>query len=244
MFEAANTQTPGIDSVLVAALASIDDHESCQALEDICARYYYPLYCWIRRQGLDHHDTQDALHDFFAKLLRTHALARAEESKGGVRALLLISLRRYLISWRRSRRFCRHEVGLDEASALAIPDARGWMDGFWQAETPARTLERKCARATLGNALRRLHADYVDRGKEALFEALRPVLLRGGTLRGGDTARLAQGLGMTAGTLRVALCRLLQDFRQILEQEMRATASGPGEAKEDLARLRGLFVGQ
>ena len=244
MFQLNHSPFPSIEPALAAGLRSPDEDESRRAMEDVCAQYYYPLYCFIRRQGLDHHDTQDALHDFFAKLLRTNALARADEEKGGVRALLLISLRRYLISWHRSRRFSLREVELEEAAALAMPDSRSWTDGFWQAETPARTLERKCARTTLGNALRQLHAEYTRRGKEVLFAALRPVLLSSGSLRGSDTRTLARELGMTSGALRVAFCRLLQDFRQILEHELRITAAGPGEAQEDLARMRGLFVGQ
>ena len=63
-------QFPQTSWTLVRKLHDPDEQLSEQALEEICKQYQYPLYCYIRRRGLAHHDAQDALQDFFRKLIR------------------------------------------------------------------------------------------------------------------------------------------------------------------------------
>src|SRR5262245_18339200 len=65
--------TPGFPAThwsLIARVKSPDEGEASKALEELCAQYHYPLYCYLRRRGCDHHDSQDVLQDFFALLLR------------------------------------------------------------------------------------------------------------------------------------------------------------------------------
>ncbi len=73
---------------LIARLKDEDRLVSHEALEELCTQYHYPLYCFIRCRGLSHHDAQDVLHDFLAKLLRLDALKRADLEKGRLRTFL------------------------------------------------------------------------------------------------------------------------------------------------------------
>ena len=61
---------PATQWTLIHRLRSSDAKVARRALDDLCAQYYYPLYCYIRRRGFDQHDAEDALQDFFSKLLR------------------------------------------------------------------------------------------------------------------------------------------------------------------------------
>ena len=89
--------------------------------------------------------------------------------------------------------------------------------------------------------LQKLGETYASRGRAAVFAALRPVLLSGGSLRGEDPAGLAGSLGLSAGALRVALSRLLHEFRETLESEVLATVASPAEAREEIAYLQRVF---
>ena len=68
---------PTTQWTLVARLNSGDAEHARAALDELCRAYHYPLYCQIRRRGLDHHDAEDALHDFLAAQSAPDHLRRA-----------------------------------------------------------------------------------------------------------------------------------------------------------------------
>ena len=43
--------------------------EKCEALENLCGRYWYPVYAFLRRPGRSPHLAQDLTQGFFANLL-------------------------------------------------------------------------------------------------------------------------------------------------------------------------------
>jgi RNA polymerase sigma-70 factor (ECF subfamily) len=222
---------------LIARLKSADASEVRLALDEICRQYYYPLYCFVRRRGLEHHDAQDALHDFLAKLLRTGTLADADEARGRLRALLATALSRFLINWRRDNAHRDRELSVDADAA----EERYRHERFTEHDTPERLFERKWGHELIQRILRRLGADYAGREKSPLFQALQPVLLAGGSLRGHDAPRLAESLGMTEGALRVALNRLLKDFRALLEAEVLQTVEREEDVDAEIEYLLRVF---
>lgn len=104
---------------LVSRLRSRDEAVVRRALEDLCTQYHYPLYCFIRRRGLGHHDAQDALHDFLMKLLRNESLKDTHASNGRLRGFLAISLQRFIATWFRDHAGERLEVSLEAEQELA-----------------------------------------------------------------------------------------------------------------------------
>jgi RNA polymerase sigma-70 factor (ECF subfamily) len=226
---------------LIARLKSDDEATTRRALDELCAQYHYPLYCYIRRRGLEHHDAQDALHDFLAKLLRHESFHDVDAEKGRLRAFLAAALGRFLLNWKRDRRHRANEVSLDSEAGIPQSEGRYLKERFSDQDTPDRVFERKWASELMRHVLRRLETDYAERGKAALFKVLKPALLRGGSLRGEDAGTLAAGLEMKEGTLRVAYSRLLRDYGGILEAEVRQTVADPGQVTEELRYLRSLF---
>jgi RNA polymerase sigma-70 factor (ECF subfamily) len=235
---------PATPWTLVARLKSADAAIAQRALNDLCKQYHYPLYCYIRRRGLAHHDAQDALHDFLAKLLRTHAFEGVEAEKGHLRAFLSTALHRFLINWHEGIARRGAELSTDSDHFIEIDEQRFQRENFTERDTPDRIFERKWAQELLRHVFEQLKAQYAARGKSALLEALKPVILRGGSLRGEDPAALAASLEMNEPALRKALSRLLRDYRELLENEVRQTVDRHEEVEEELAYLRGLFGGR
>ena len=87
-------------SVVLATRDSEPDRAR-QALERICATYWYPIYVCIRRSGKTHDQAEDLTQGFFQRLLSHQAFQRLEPNKGRVRSYLWVALDRYL---------CREEV--------------------------------------------------------------------------------------------------------------------------------------
>ena len=169
---------------LIARLKGGDAEDVRIALDDLCTQYHYPLYCYIRRCGLDHHDAEDALHDYFAKLLRLGVFAGAEPEQGRLRAFLGTGLRRFLANWQRDRPHRQREVSSDAVTVTADNERRYRMERFIETETPERIFERKWGHELLARVLVRLGESYSKRDRTAVFKALQPALAAGGTLRG------------------------------------------------------------
>ena len=234
-------QFPHTRWTLIARLKNPDAAIARRALEDLCTQYYYPLYCYIRRRGFDHHDAQDALHDFLAKLLRLAVFEGADSARGRLRAFLVTALQRFLVNWHRDHAHRQREVSLDLALPGEDPERRYGGERFTDAETPERMFDRKWGRELLDSVLRRLDQAYSARGRKLFFDTLRPVLLAGGSLRAGDSVQIAGTLGMSEGALRVALSRLLGEYRALLEDEVLHTVESRDEVEGEIAHLLGVF---
>ncbi len=214
---------------LIARLKSGDAAEARRALDDLIAQYHFPLYCAIRRRGLVHHDAEDALHDFLAKLLRLEALVQADEAKGRLRAFLGTALVRFLANWHRDHAAQRREESLDAPLHGDEDERRYRAERFPDHETPERAFDRQWARELLTRVLRQLEAQYAGRGKSAVFTTLAPVLQHGGSLREADAPALAAQLGIGPSVLRTRLHRFLKDYRALLEAEVLQTVTSREE---------------
>lgn len=233
---------PTTQWTIISRLRSKDDATVQQALEDICAQYHYPLYCFIRHSGFDHHDAEDALQDFMAKLLRLNTFAQAHAGKGRLRTLLITSLRRFLINWCRDRPHRQRECGIEIAPETKGGDEDRYLSEVMvEGETPERFFERKWGHELLETVLRLLAEDYDRRGSADVFAALRPVLMAGGSLRGEDAPRLSATLGLSENALRLRLSRLLKEFREKLESEVFLTVGSREEVGEEISYLMNLF---
>ena len=232
---------PDTQWTLISRLRSQDAAISGRALDELCTQYHYPLYCYIRRRGLPHHDAQDVLHDFLAKLIRLESFQTAREDKGRLRGFLSTALSRFLSTWHTSHNKRAREVSLDEELDLSAAEKRFQRERLSDDETPERLFERKWAHELIRHVLRRMKREHIARGKEALFEALKPVLLEGGSLRGHDHEAIAATLDMTPGSLRVALSRLLDSFRDLLREEVAQTVEDLAEVEDEIVYLMTVF---
>lgn len=226
---------------LIGRLKSADEATALRALDEICAQYHFPLYCVIRHRGLAHHDAEDALHDFLAKLLRAEAFAGADAKRGRLRAYLSTALGRFLSNWHRDRAARTRDVSLEELTQTGKDEARYHAAQFPDHETPGRLFDRQWACELLARVLSRLAADYKGRGKEAIFSTLAPVLQGGGSLRGEEPARLAATLGLNEAALRKANHRFMQDYRSLLEEEVFQTVETREEVGAEIDHLLAVF---
>ena len=231
---------PTTEWTLVGRLRHEDTTVCRLALNELCAQYHYPLYCFIRWRAVSHHDAEDVLHDFMAKLLRLNAFQNLEEDKGRLRTFLARSLDRFLISHhhRESRREAR-EVPVDDLHLVLEP---GLEQRFKTEASPAELgpdvmFDRRWCAELLTRVLRLLEAEFEDKGKSAVFRVLRPVLLTGGSLRGHDAAAMAASLEMSQEALRTTLLRMLREYRALLREEVRQTVGSHEDVDAEIQHL-------
>ncbi len=225
---------------LVARLQDPATPEAARALEAICAAYWYPLYVYARRFGLDEPDSKDAVQELFHRMIKGDRFALAKETKGRLRSYLL-SVLKNVIAALRQRQQTLKRGGEGEPISLDITDAEGRYlhDPMSTAATPEQAYERKWAMTLLHAAKADLCAAYTAEGKAALFDLLAPALDEGERWSGYAAASAA--LQMNEGAIRTALHRLRKRFRDSLFRQVRETVECDEDVKAEAAHLMQLF---
>jgi RNA polymerase sigma-70 factor (ECF subfamily) len=201
------------------------------ALETLCRTYWYPLYAYVRRLGQSPHDAEDSVQGFFAVCLEKNYLAAAEEAKGRFRSFLLLALKRFLAKERdksraRKRGGGQKPIALDSLTA----EERYALEPAEQLSAD-KLFERRWALTLLEQVLSRLRDEQAAAGQSEAFEQLKEFLLAGG--RGTPYAELAPRLGTSEGAVKVAVHRLRQRYRELLQEEIANTVASPEEAEEE-----------
>jgi RNA polymerase sigma factor (sigma-70 family) len=222
-------------SVVLAAAGKRDVALAEQSLEKLCRTYWLPLYTYIRRQGESAHDAQDLTQEFFARLLEKDFLGSVDQSKGRFRSFLLASLKHFL-SNQRDRARAQKRGGGQTPLPLDFSDAESSI-GFQLADnqTPEKAFEKRWALTLLERALTRLRREYLDRGKEDLFEKLKTTLTEGrGSLA---YAELAGRLGMNEASVKMSVHRLRRRYRDVLRAEIAETVAQESEVEDELREV-------
>jgi RNA polymerase sigma-70 factor (ECF subfamily) len=114
-------------SVILSARTDNEDQRRA-VISDLTARYWRPVYCYIKRKGYREAKAKDLTQGFFCEIvLGRELIQHADRAKGRFRTLLLTALERYLVSVRRKegRRKRQPRMGIrpikmDELSKLTI----------------------------------------------------------------------------------------------------------------------------
>jgi RNA polymerase sigma-70 factor (ECF subfamily) len=206
--------------------------EARDALATLCRAYWYPIYALIRRKGHDPDDAQDLTQDYFARLLETGVIAAADRRKGRFRAYLRTDCQHFLIQYRRRRARDGGNVPL----SIDTRDA----EGRYQIEpadgmTPEGLFDRAWAMTLLDRVLGLLAGEYAAKGRPEIFDRLKIILTQG---KGADpAAKLAAQLGTTDGAVHVAVHRLKERYRALLQEQIAATLDDPSEVDDEIRSL-------
>ncbi len=209
--------------------------EAKAALAELCSRYWYPLYAYVRRRGYQAAEAQDLTQGFFARLLEKNTLAHAAPERGRFRSFLLASLGNFLANeWDRqtadkrggARRTMSLDLAAGESRLLAEPAV---------VETPERLFDRQWACTLLDAVARRLHDEFAAAGKERQFELLQPALAASG--RGANYTEIGQQLGLSEEAARQAASRMRRRYRELLRAEVAATVADPEQIDDEIRSL-------
>ncbi len=220
--------------------ASRNDDASRDALGELLAIYWYPLYAWARRRGLSPEDASDAVQGFVEKMCARQLLSQADEERGKLRSWLLKSFLNYLGSeGTRAGRLKRgggaEHLHIDWSGAESLYLAEPVLSS-----SPEALYARTWALSLMDEALERVAAHYAGTGRSALFEALLPALES--PLREQTYAEVATQLAMTPAALRQASVRLRARYRREL-LELAAIRLGVTSEAQLEDELRGLLSG-
>jgi RNA polymerase sigma-70 factor (ECF subfamily) len=220
---------------LIAAAQDADSSQAQAALAELCDAYWYPLYAYIRRQGVPAEEAQDLTQEFFARLLEKHWLDGVDRTKGTFRSFLLTACQHFLANERDRARAQKRggdrktvSIDLGNAEARYVREPAHHL-------TAEKLYSRRWALTLLEQVLARLRDTFVQAGKEALFDRLRIFLQ--GERQGTSYGHLADELGMTEGAVKVAVHRLRRQYRDLLRAEIARTLDDPTRIDEEIRDL-------
>jgi len=224
----------------VVTAADVTSPQAAAALAQLCRTYWYPLYAFIRRQGVEADEARDLTQGFFARLLEQNFIASASEEKGRFRSFLLVALKRFLINERERSQAQKRGGGQEIVSLDEEAEGRYRLepaDGL----TADRIYERRWAVALLDEVMQGLRREYAVEEKEEWFKVLKPFLYDERSAM--SQAEIGQRFGVSESAVKSAVHRLRGRYRERLRQEVANTVANPSEIDDELRHLLTVLSG-
>jgi DNA-directed RNA polymerase specialized sigma24 family protein len=235
LFPAAGSDFRTTHWSLVIDAGQRGDKSAEAALAELCQRYWYPLYAYVRRRVGNVSEAQDLTQEFFARLLEKNVLAAASQERGRFRSFLLAAMKNFLANeWEKAKATKRGggrrvlPLVFDTAeSRLSLEPAHDL--------TPERLYERQWALTLLELVVDRLEREFAAAGKQPQFTALKPAIA--GSQVALDYAAAAGQLSMTEDAVRQAAHRLRRRYRELLREELAQTVADPANVDDEIGSL-------
>lgn len=225
---------------VVLAAAQPGSTNADAALATLCQAYWYPLYIFVLGCSRSTEEAKDLTQAFFARLLAKPFLEGVDPKAGRFRNFLLTSAKHFLADDRARREALKRGGAYEIVSLDDSLWANECLEKLVDHATPEKGYERQWAMTLLDRAMAHLRDEYAASGREQLFEALKGFLSE---KKPTPHTAIAEGLGITASTVGVAIYRLRQRFRELLRQEVAQTVNGDDEVKAELSYLLSALAG-
>jgi DNA-directed RNA polymerase specialized sigma24 family protein len=227
---------------LVLSTKSTDTSLAQRAVAELCRTYWYPLYSFVRRQGLNPQDAEDRTQEFFQSLIARNSLTSVEAERGKLRSFLLSGIKKSMVSNHRREAAAKRGGGavvfsIDQAQAESRFGKEPSHD-----QSPDLIFEQNWAQAILDAASERLDRWYASADRLKLFEVIRPFL--DGRDAPGAYHAAAAALNINESTLRASIFQMRKRYRGLIEEEIRQTVVTPEEAAAEMDYLRAVLAGR
>ena len=209
------------------------------ALEDLCRRYWYPVYAYLRRAGYSSEDAEDLTQTTFQRLVTSEALQQVQQERGRLRSFL-IGLVRQVIS-----RHSRHHQAEKRGGGVSVISLDEILAGNRYAAEPAdlddpqRLFERAWAFQTMETVRGKLRASFIKTGRLAAYESLEPYLGWGDPP--GSFSELGQRMNSNENAVRVLVHRLRKKFHELLEDEIALTVMDRSDIPAELEWMQSVL---
>lgn len=148
---------------------TLDQTRRREAIGVVLARYWKPMYCYLRRKGHDNEEAKDIVQGFCQEIaLGRGLIQQADPERGRFRTFLLTSLSRYASNVRRAgatrkKAPARAMFALDDVAAMDMPEIS-------HEATPEAIFHSAWASQLLDDVLTAVEAGCCDNGKNVYWE--------------------------------------------------------------------------
>lgn len=205
-----------------------------RAREEVCRAYWQPVCAYLESLGMAHPEAQDLTQTVLASFCTDGWIERVDRAHGRLRHFFKAAARHAVANhFRDAKRLKRGEgvtpAPLEEVGEAALPQMEAAGDPVF---------DRQWAWTIFERALAVLEGAYADRGKGALFAALKPALISDDALQ--PYAAIGSEFGVSESQLRIEVHRLRRRMAERLRAEVAATlgpAASEGEIESEMRYL-------
>jgi len=215
------------------------------ASEVLAARYWRPVYAFLRKKGHDHHRASDFTQDFFLALFTRDWALRADEKKGKFRTFLVTLLLRYVRDLQELRQpgFEKGQRGLP----FEIREADARLMTWSSADSDQGAFWVQYVRDLLDHAVSALRRE-AEAGSEPIDAASFRIFERRieGKVEGKKESWdiLAETEGLTQDQARYAFQKCLGCFKEHLARQLGEEGDSPAEFRVAIEDLFNLIRGE
>lgn len=233
-----NSHFPTTHWTLVQTIGSGDRDQSEQALGELCRRYWYPIYAFLRRSGRSEEDAEDLTQAFFEKLISEETLQEMEPDgeNGKLRSFLLAVLKHMLVDEHRYRKAGKRGGGFLDFSLDQMEAEQRYRYEPVDTDDPEKLYLRAWALNLVETTRMKLREIFAKKDRTALFEILDPFLLS--TDDTPPYADLAEQLDSTEGAVRLLVHRTRGKFRAELERQVANTVADASDVEAEMDWLK------
>lgn len=212
--------------------------EARTALEDICKAYWPAIYTYLRALGCEREEARDYTQEFLCEFTMEGGLHKVAPERGRLRSYIMQAVRYHLSNIRRDAQ--RQKRGGGQA-IVSMDDEMARFDVPSQLETADAWFDRRWAWSLLRRAMDRMQAHFDERGRGALFEALKQGLANPGLLK--PYSEIGASLGMSEGNVKIEMHRARKRLANELRAEVAATLDVGGDVESELRYLLSVLGG-
>ncbi len=217
---------------LVLAAGNSQSPEFEDAMSQLCGRYWYPAYAYVRRWGAAPENAQDLTQGFFCRVLEKRTFGAADRERGKFRTFLLASLKYYLAD-ERDREQAQKRGGGAVPVSLDLNDAEDrYAIETDPEESPDRLFERQWALEVLARGQERLRTEIAGSSQPD-----RVALMQFLTESDRSYREVGAELDMSEPAVKVAVHRLRAKFAKCLRTEVGATLDGATSLEDEMRHL-------
>jgi len=223
----------------IRAIHSMDLVQRRLLLDQLLGRYWKPVYCHLRRKGLDNESAKDMTQDFFEQIILGRGLVdRADQAKGRFRTFLLTVLDRYVVDSHR-RATAGKRISADGLPVIPLEDLPD-LPADRMGEQPGQAFNYAWATTLLDEVLAKVETDCYHDGQSLHWEVFKARVLTPiiENTEPQPMVEVCQRLGIpdpsTASNMIVTVKR---KFRSILLETLGEHTTCPSEAEEELHAL-------
>ena len=225
--------------VLAAGDSSAPQHR--EALSTLCQKYWFPLYAYLRRRGLNVHEAEDSTQMFFAQMLEKKYLREVDPKPGKFRSFLLTAMKHFLAN-ERDRARAQKRGGGRRLLSLDFENAENQYAREPSHQlSPEKLYDKSWALTLLERTMDRLETEMANANKQKLFDCLKVYL--GAEASSIPYRDVATELGMTGGAVKVSVHRLRKRCRELLRDEIAQTIIARDQIDEELRNLFSALTG-
>jgi len=225
---------------LIEGIEASGDGRNRALVELLLARYWKPVYCYLRRRGHPNEEAKDLTQGFFHEVvLGRNLIQKADQTKGRFRSFLLTALNRYVINVQQEQAARKRTpegglVPLDLAEMAEVPQPM-------TALTPEDAFTYAWVSALLEQVLQDVQGACEKEGKGAHWQVFHDRVLRP-VMKGGEAPSL-ESICREYGIPDVAqasnmIVTVKRRFQTALTQRLRDSVMSDEEAEAEFQEIK------